>query len=497
MTAPRQSADVSERDADRRRLVRRHVDAIRDVRRDIMIVAPEGLAARHGEPLELTGQITNTSDSTWPVIVAGEPALRVGAELYSGDEREKVAVARFDIASDSIAPGQSVEFTIALPTVRAAVGHATVRVDLLYEGVMWFYSRGGAMPEGDVVIRPAVHFDTVDPSVPVESPVFWQQHVPDYSPRTEIGLVSPRFQEYLVPTAVGDVHVKSMLTMDELAVLYALARHHFGEGKIADLGPLLGIGTHVMARGVAQNSGVRHKDRCIYAYDLFLEEHMMHFLPDSDRAGTGSVFWRFLQLNHEFLETVVPVPGDFLKMRWTGDPIEILFIDLAKTWDLNRHVLREFFPCLIPGHSIVLQQDYVHVGEPWVALTMELLDEYFERLYLIYGCTAVYRCVKPILKDLLERDLEAMPLAECDALFERAQARAQPSVRQVLMCCQAAIRIEKGDLEGAARLADSVDLDAVDPGVIPAQEFSRAIFANLTTVRRWLDRARSPQRGTS
>ena len=39
---------------------------------------------------------------------------------------------------------------------------------------------------------------------------------------------------------------------------------------------------------------------------------------------------------------------------------EVLFIDLAKDWSINDHVARLFFPSLIPGQSVVIQQDYVH-----------------------------------------------------------------------------------------------------------------------------------------
>jgi hypothetical protein len=106
---------------------------------------------------------------------------------------------------------------------------------------------------------------------------------------------------------------------------------------------------------------------------------MRHFLPSEYDNGTVSIFQRFLELNRDFQESIVIAPRDFLQMSWGGYPIEILFIDLEKKWKLNKHVIANFFPHLFPG-SIVIQQDYVHFGEPWVALTMEYLEEYFDRL---------------------------------------------------------------------------------------------------------------------
>ena len=49
----------------------------------------------------------------------------------------------------------------------------------------------------------------------------------------------------------------------------------------------------------------------------------------------------------------------------------MLFVDIAKTWALNDVVIEQFFPRLIPGRSVVVQQDYAFAFRPWVAITME------------------------------------------------------------------------------------------------------------------------------
>jgi hypothetical protein len=463
-----------------------------DWTRDIKLEVPDDLSVRQGQSLVIRGRITNTGQSVWPAVVDGHE-LAVGFELYYGSHETRIVALRQRIEKPALRPGDYVDFEFAASTAAAAVGPAQVRVDLLYERLFWFHWKGGSVPQADLTVMPCLTFESIDEAARVESPVFWQQHVPEYSATTEIGITTPAFQDYVIPTSAGDIQAKSMLTMDEIALLYALARYHYrGIGKIVDLGPLLGIGTHVMARGVTLNGWVSQKRAAIYSYDLFLAENMMHFLPGSDDSGTGSVFWRFLEINRDYLDIVKPVPGDFLTMRWIDAPIEILFVDLSKSWALNRHVLRHFFPRLIPGHSIVIQQDYVHVGEPWIALTMELLAEYFEPLYFIYGCSAVYRLVKPIPHALLDLDLAALPLSETDRLFEQARAKAQPTVAEVLKCCQAAVRIEKGDLAGAEALLADVNPDMRDAeDIVPAQEFSRAIPQNLAVVRVWLRHAQA------
>jgi hypothetical protein len=472
------------------RLVREWLPSVGDLTREVVIDLPENLQAPHGKHLVVPGRITNRSRHPWPVAFGGRDMLQVGGELLAGPERTKIATARAAVPGSMLGPGESVEFALTFPTRKATPGPAVVVIDLLYEHVLWFHQRGGSLPLRQVRLEP-LRFSAIDSGIRVDDPRFWQQHVPAYGAPTAIGIRTPSHQNYVMPTSRDDVHARSMLTMDEIALLYALARDHYrGEGKIVDLGPLLGVGTYAMARGLGQNRHVRDTRSAIYSYDLFRDENMMHFLPESDAGGMGSVFWRFLEINRDHLDTIVPVPGDFLAMRWIGAPIEVLFIDLAKTWSLNRHVLQHCFPHLIPGHSIVVQQDYVHVGEPWVALTMEFLDEYFERLYFIYGASAVYRLRKPIPSDLLATDLEALPLAEIDRLFERARAKAPGTVKEVLKCCQARVRMHKGELDGAEELIAQVD-PAVRDDEVPAQEFSRAIASNLSAVSRWLGQERA------
>ncbi len=52
--------------------------------------------------------------------------------------------------------------------------------------------------------------------------------------------------------------------------------------------------------------------------------------------------------------------GDVMQAPLPPGDIEVLFIDLAKHWTVNDHVVRAFFPRLIPGRSIVVQRDYLH-----------------------------------------------------------------------------------------------------------------------------------------
>jgi hypothetical protein len=104
----------------------------------------------------------------------------------------------------------------------------------------------------------------------------------------------------------------------------------------------------------------------------------------------------FLTQTARYRDLIKHEAGDFLTKRWTRGPIEVLFIDIAKTQDLNSHIIREFFPHLIPGRSLVVHQDFYHCWHPYIHVTMEALSPYFEILdEHIEHATRLYLYAKP------------------------------------------------------------------------------------------------------
>ena len=82
--------------------------------------------------------------------------------------------------------------------------------------------------------------------------------------------------------------------------------------------------------------------------------------------------------------------GDACAIGWSGEPIEVLFLDMVKTWQLNDLVLAQFLPCLIPGRSVIVQQDYLWGYGHWIHLTMELLDGCVEQLDAMANGSVAY-----------------------------------------------------------------------------------------------------------
>src|SRR5437763_3013922 len=67
--------------------------------------------------------------------------------------------------------------------------------------------------------------------------------------------------------------------------------------------------------------------------------------------------------------------GDLTELGWSGEPIDVLFLDVLKSCEINDAVLRDFFPSLVPGRSVIVHQDYGWGDTPWIPITVELMRD--------------------------------------------------------------------------------------------------------------------------
>lgn len=203
-------------------------------------------------------------------------------------------------------------------------------------------------------------------------------------------------------TLPGDVN--TLLTPPELQLLYYLARHYFsGHGAIIDAGPFLGGSTRALLDGLAENKNVKPQDTPLHAYDLFeIVDNSGTWGLEGEKMGVGYNFLEDFKRNLGDLGRHVTIhQGDVLQQSWEGGPIEILFIDIAKSPETLGHLERTFFPHLIPGRSIVIQQDLQYPGCPWIPMSMHQLRDYFTTLDHLPYNSSVYLCSKAIPQSAL------------------------------------------------------------------------------------------------
>ena len=227
-----------------------------------------------------------------------------------------------------------------------------------------------------------------------------------------------------------------MLGHHEASLLHNLARDYYrGYGEIVDAGSFLGASSWCFTKGVEENSSIGRKPGRIHAYDLFqvwsepggTDAQMAEWLRKAygiEVAGYESTVGIYMQ-NLGALGRLVSVhQGDILKQSWSGRPIELMFVDICKVRSIWQHVVRSFFPSLIPGVSLVIHQDWHHPWLPYLHVGQEALADYFEIVVPKANDTAVFRLVDRIPERMIDRvaNYEFTPEEEVE-LISRAVKR--------------------------------------------------------------------------
>jgi hypothetical protein len=276
------------------------------------------------------------------------------------------------------------------------------------------------------------------------------------SPSTLPVLASRPWLDAEVPEAA--LAVPSMLSQREKQLLFWLARHHVsGSGRIVDGGCFLGGSTAALASGLAARTDGQW-DATVVAYDLFRVEaytlsSFSSCLPD---PTVGASFRPAFESNMAPWSSHIEVrEGDACAWGWSGEPIEVLFLDMVKTWPLNDLVIDKFFPFLMPGHSVIIQQDYHWGYAPWIHMTMELMEPSVAVVDAMPNGTVAYLLTAPVPEEVRGLRLRQKPSpARQRALMDRAVSRWQGDERGMVELARAMLIAElEGPAAGLAEVA--------------------------------------------
>jgi hypothetical protein len=249
----------------------------------------------------------------------------------------------------------------------------------------------------------------------------------------------------------------SMLSDDEKRFLYWSTKVYYtGAGAIVDAGCFSGGSTVALATGLVENWP---EDRfAVDSYDRFLADDYMRQFYFKERAPQGARFRNIFDEETAAIAAKVRVhDGDITTFGWDGRPVEILFLDVCKSWELNEYCMATFFPRLIPGQSLVIQQDFFHFAEEWLIASMELLWEKFDYVGHVLLNTAVFRLRESIAPDQVPVNLRGLGLERLEALIRRhADRHDDPFRKGMVLSALAKLYLEFGEqskAEWAARAA--------------------------------------------
>jgi hypothetical protein len=264
------------------------------------------------------------------------------------------------------------------------------------------------------------------------------------------------WRDVTVPPEVEDK--PAMLSTNERRLLYTLARDYAGDGAIVDGGSFLGGSTVALLAGV-RDRPERSSRPPVVSYDLFRVEGyaIPHFFADDPSVRVGDSFRARFDANVAGFDVLHVVhEGDITEFGWSGGPIDVLFLDVLKSWRINDAVLRDFFPSLVPGRSVIVHQDYGYGWMPWIPITVELMSD---SLTLIDGMEAgshVFFVEKELPKELLERGVKVLELEERIEVMDRVVARSDGWVRGMMEIARTSLFIKRDGREAALEELDRI-----------------------------------------
>lgn len=273
------------------------------------------------------------------------------------------------------------------------------------------------------------------------------------------------FAPLLGPVPPSSLDTPSMMSAPERQFLFGLAsRYYTGNGIIVDAGIFLGASTRCFGEGVRSNPALEEITRAwpqpIVSYERAIVNPNMpdffkrHGLAVS--AAPGESFEAELRRNVDPVKDLVDLRiGDFMAAPVPDCPVEILFLDVLKTPELSVRAFRQFYGKLIPGRSLVIQQDYFFEELPWIKTHQEALARYFEFVGEV-GSSAIFLCTKKIPQAVVDELENDMPPAEQIRLASIAMQRSVDPARRYFMALSKVRLIRK--LEGREKARAYLEL---------------------------------------
>jgi tetratricopeptide (TPR) repeat protein len=224
--------------------------------------------------------------------------------------------------------------------------------------------------------------------------------------------------------------IPSMLSMDEKQYLIWLTTEKFeGWGAIVELGVWMGTSSAALAEGLRR----RHSAAKIHSLDLFRWENYMTAMVGPICQEGEDFLPLYLKATAAYAPWIEPQKMDLMETSWDGGPIEILFVDSAKSWELTNAILNKFGAHLVPGRSRVVLQDFrFHYAHCLPLIFDSRPDVWKQTEDVKYSTTVTFMPLKPLCGPSgihTEYSEESFPLESAENLLRARMAREEPQNR--------------------------------------------------------------------
>jgi hypothetical protein len=259
---------------------------------------------------------------------------------------------------------------------------------------------------------------------------------------------------------------RGMIGFEERRMLYWLgAEHYSGAGVIVDAGAYLGASAVALASGLAQSPHANAPHAVVHSYDRFVaDDHYvqndisLRFYP----VPPGYDYQGLFEFQTAFCaDKIIAHRGDFIAALVPDAPIEILFIDVAKTGALNDRLVEHYFTRLIPGKSVLVQQDFYQAWYPYIPITMEYFRDWFAIADAhVADSSRLYLLTRKIPRRAIRQFLGGLSVAQETELLRRAIERDSGLTRMMLRVVEVLHLVDRqGRPDGARDAATALRRD--------------------------------------
>jgi hypothetical protein len=167
---------------------------------------------------------------------------------------------------------------------------------------------------------------------------------------------------------VEHIAMPGMISDEEIQYYEYVGSIYEGRGEIIELGPWLGKSTRHIMRGLDDN--IKFADKHLHVFDDFIwrSSWMDKHVPQNERLQNHAcfrhIFERYVREILPRLNVTRARIADYdgnealPRVRWNGEPIEMMYIDCGRTIQVNEGWFEVFAPSFIPDVTLLIMQDW-------------------------------------------------------------------------------------------------------------------------------------------
>lgn len=295
-----------------------------------------------------------------------------------------------------------------------------------------------------------------------------------------------------LPAALASL--PAMVRPVEQQLLYNIARRHYsGRGETVELGAFFGASTAALAAGLKDHA-VFAAPRRVNTFDRFdcaagsmfaglarryAAAHALEPLL-GERDGRLDFLRCFEHVTRGYAPWIAATRTELAHLRWQGD-IELLHVDMPKTYAQLREAVRRTYAFLLPSALVVLQDYLYHWSAELIAATVAMVQRGLLAPMALIETSLVLRAARaPVAADLDWLDAQMDDPGIVDALLDEAAAQLQdPHAQAVVLLATAQHSVAHGMAAQGEALIEEVVAQA------RARPFARDIEMRVREIRSW------------